>query len=89
MNRATAITASPIGTLMNKIQRHDSSSVSTPPANTPVAPPAPATAPHSPNARVRALGSRNVVVKIVKVAGESTAPPSPCAARAAISSPPV
>ena len=70
---------------MNRIQRQDSSSVRMPPSRAPAAPPAPATALHMPMARARACGSRKVVVRIVSVAGDKMAPPSPCAARAAIS----
>lgn len=88
-SRATTRTSTPIGSLMNRIHRQDSRSVSTPPATTPVAAPAPATALHTPRARVRALGSVKVVVRIVSVAGDSTAPPNPCSALAPISSPPV
>ena len=77
--------AIPIGMLMNRIQRQESSSVRTPPRRAPAAPPAPATALHMPIARARACGSRKVVVRIVKVAGDKIAPPRPWAARAEIS----
>ena len=53
----------------------------------PKAPPAPATELQMPMARVRSRGSVKVVVMMVSVAGESTAPPRPCSARAAVSSP--
>ena len=45
---------SPIGTLMKRIQRQESRSVSTPPSSTPAAPPAPPMAPQMPTARLRA-----------------------------------
>ena len=71
--------------LMNRIHRHDSSSVRMPPRRAPAAPPAPATALQMPIARARAFGSRNVVVRIVRLVGERIAPPSPCTARAPMS----
>jgi len=57
----------PSGTLMKKIQRHDTQPVRIPPSSPPTAPPAPATALHAP----MALGSRdpwNVVTMMVSVA---------------------
>ena len=64
---------------------NNSRSVKTPPRSAPAAPPPAATALHTPRARARAFGSRKYVVRIVSVAGARTAPPSPWAARAAIS----
>ncbi len=51
----------------------------------PAAPPAPATAPHTPSARLRSAPSAKVVVMIDSAAGETIAAPVPCTARAAIS----
>ena len=57
----------------------------TPPSSVPVAPPAPFIAPHKPIARMRSGPAANVEVMIASEAGAMTAPPSPCAARAATS----
>ena len=73
-----------MGTLTNKIQRHDRYWVSTPPNRAPAAPPPAATALHMPNARARALGSLKVTVKMVRVAGDRMAAPTPWSDRAAI-----
>ncbi len=72
-----------MGTLTNSTHRQPSSEVSTPPINTPAAPPAPPAAAQRPRAR----GSRspeNVVTMIVRVAGDKNAAPIPWAARAAV-----
>ena len=47
-----------------------------------MAPPMPAIAPNTPNARARSLGCVNVVVRTDSAAGASTAPNTPCRARA-------
>ena len=47
----------------------------------------PAIAPHTPSARLRSAPSAKEVVMIARLAGESTAPPRPCSARAPISRP--
>ena len=70
----------PMGTLMKKIQRHETSPVRMPPRSAPAAPPAPAEALQAP----MALGSRGpwkVVTMIVSVAGDKIAPPTPWIAR--------
>ena len=59
----------------------------TPPSSTPAAPPAPPMAPQMPTARLRAAPSVKVVVRIESEAGAMIAPPSPCTARAAMSTP--
>ena len=85
---AAAMVTAPMGTLTKSTQRQLSSEVSTPPRTTPAAPPAPAMALHNPSA----LASRwpeKVVTMMVSVAGDSTAPPTPCTARAAVSQPEV
>ncbi len=48
---ATTAVTRPMGTLMNRTHRHESSAVSIPPRSTPTAPPAPPMALHSPRAR--------------------------------------
>src|SRR4051812_32026554 len=85
--RAHAAAASVTGVLTKKTHSQPSESVSTPPSSTPAAPPAPATAPQTPSALLRSLPSGNVVVMIDNAAGESSAPPRPWTARAAISMP--
>jgi hypothetical protein len=74
---ASAATKSPIGTLTNRTHSHPSVSVRMPPSSTPTAPPEPATAPHTPNARLRLELSANSVVTIDSAAGDRIAPPSP------------
>ena len=58
-----------------------------PPNSTPAAAPLPPIAPQIPSALFRSAPSSNVVVMIASVAGEMIAAPSPCTARAAISTP--
>ena len=77
----------PIGTLTNSTQRQLRPLVRIPPRSTPAAPPAPATAPQIPSARLRSAPSAKVVVMIERAAGETIAAPSPWTARAAISHP--
>src|SRR5690606_4541352 len=78
---AAATRTTPIGTLISRIQRHESVWVSTPPSSEPTAPPTAPTALHDATARVRLGPSANVVVRMVSVAGASTAAPIPCSAR--------
>ncbi len=82
---ATTAAVTAIGTLTRKTQRHPAHSVSTPPSNRPLAPPAEATAPNTPRARLRPSPSRKVVVNSARAAGETTAPASPWPARATTS----
>ena len=63
----------------NRTQRHDSAEVSTPPRIAPAAPPAPATALQMPSARALRSAAK-VVMMIVSVVGDSTAPAMPCTA---------
>ena len=56
-----------------------------PPSRTPAAAPKPPTAPQTPSAMFRSRPSRNVVIRIERAAGEITAAPRPCTARAAMS----
>src|ERR1700683_4415853 len=71
---------------MYKTQRHESSAVRTPPRRTPIAPPAPPTALHSPTARA-SCAPEKVVMMIVKVAGERAAATMPCMAVARVRHP--
>ena len=77
-------TATPIptGRLMRKMARQSTSSVSVPPSSTPMAAPAPPTAPQTPSAFARS-GPWKVVVMIDSAAGDSIAAPRPWPARAA------
>ena len=59
----------------------------TPPSTSPTAPPPPATEPKTPKALARSLGSVNVLTSVESAPGASTAPKTPCAARAATSMP--
>ena len=61
--------------------------MSTPPSSRPTPAPELATAPKTPKARVRWTGSSNVVVSVAMIAGASSAPNTPCAARAMTSIP--
>ena len=81
---SSAATATPIptGRLMRKMARQSTSSVSVPPSSTPMAAPAPPTAPHTPSAFARS-GPWKVVVMIDSAAGDSIAAPRPWPARAA------
>ena len=72
---------------MKKIQDQVSQLVSRPPSSTPAAAPLPETAPQTPSAMLRSRPSANIVVRIDRAAGASSAPPSPWVARKAISEP--
>ena len=76
-----------MGTLTKKIHRHDARSVSTPPSSSPTAPPPAAIALQIASAFARSVPSLNVAVMIERTAGASSAPPSPCSPRPAISIP--
>ena len=79
--------ATPTGTLTKKIHSQPAYFVRMPPKSTPAAAPLPPIAPQIPSALLRSEPSSNVVVMIESVAGEMIAAPSPCTARAAISTP--
>ena len=83
----TARTAAPIGRLTKKIHDQLRYDVRTPPSSTPTAPPTPEIAPQIASATFRSWPSRKVVTTIESAAGARSAPPSPCSARVAISSP--
>ena len=72
---------------MKKIQDQLSALVSAPPSRTPAAPPLPEAAPQIPSATLRSRPSLKVVVRIESAAGASSAAPSPCRPRKAISEP--
>ena len=67
-----------------KIHGHEARSVRTPPSSRPTAPPPAAIALQIPSALVRSSVRVNVVVKIERAAGESSAPPRPCSPRPTI-----
>ena len=73
--------------LTNSVQRQFRYSVSSPPSSSPIAPPAPATAPYTANARFRSAGRVKVVVRALSAAGASSAPNRPCSARPPIRMP--
>src|SRR6266542_89735 len=84
---ASSTSAAVTGTFTKNTAGQPNSPVSTPPASTPSdSPPAPAD-PHTAIARLRSRPSSKVVFTRERVAGNSTAPPMPCTARAAISRP--
>ncbi len=76
--------ARPIGTLTNSTHSQPAHSVSMPPSRTPAAPPEPATAPQTPSALLRSGPSSKSTVISDRAAGESSAAPRPCTARAEI-----
>ena len=75
-------TATPIGMLTRKIQCQLSASVSTPPASTPITPPAESTKPNRPIAFARSACSVKRVIRSESATAATIAPPTPCAARA-------
>ena len=77
----------PTGTLTKKIHGQEKYWVSTPPRTRPTAEPPIAIAAQTPSARARSLPSANVVAMIDSAAGEISAAPSPCSARAPMSMP--
>jgi len=77
-----------IGRLMTKIHRQETTSEKKPPTNGPEAMKQPATVVCSPKARPRRSGGKAWVTTAIE-AGNVTAAPRPCRARAAISQPPV
>ena len=71
--------------MIAKIQRHDAASTSCPPTSGPSTVPMPPQAVQAPTARPRSSG-RNVDTITASAAGVSTAPATPCSARASTSS---
>jgi hypothetical protein len=72
---------------MKKIHGHEKYCVKAPPRIRPTAEPPIAIAAHTASARARSLPSSNVVAMIDSAAGEISAAPSPCRARAPMSIP--
>ncbi len=77
-------TTTPSGTLIAKIQCHETS-VRMPPSSRPMDPPAEATKPKTPMAFPCSFGSGNIITIIPRTTAEFSAPPTPCTKRAAIS----
>ena len=75
----------PIGRLMRKIQCQLIASVRTPPASSPIEPPAEATKPKTPIAFACSAGFGNIVTIMPRITAEASAPPIPCRKRAPIS----
>ena len=80
--RPTRKTTRPMGTLTNITQRQEASSVSTPPATSPMAPPAAETVVNSPIARTRWAPSEKTLVRRASEDGAANAAPTPWRARA-------
>src|SRR5579862_4101092 len=83
----SSTTPMPIGMLTRKIQCQSSTSVSTPPSRTPMLPPPAATKPKIPIAFARSDCSVKSVIVSERPTADTTAPPSPCTARAPINKP--
>jgi hypothetical protein len=75
----------PIGTLTKKIQCQLIDWVMTPPASSPIDPPAEATNAYTPIAFACSRGSGNIVTIIPRITAEVIAPPTPWMKRAATS----
>src|SRR3954451_10156947 len=80
---ASARASAANGTLTKNTARHPRPCVRTPPSRTPTTSPAAPAPPHAASARLRARPSANVVLSSESVAGNTSAPPSPCTLRAA------
>ena len=85
--RASSSTTMPIGTLMKSVQRHEPTSVTTPPSSRPREAPPEETAAKSASARLRAASSGALVVSRASTPGAASAAPTPWKARAATSWP--
>ena len=72
-----------IGIFTPKHQRHEKYSVNTPPRIKPIAAPPPEIPPYTAKAFARSFGSVKVTLTIESAAGASSAPNTPCKARAA------
>ena len=82
---AASTMPTPIGTLMKKIHSQESVSVRIPPSSRPTALPPDAIAAQIERALVRSAPSAKLVVMTASAAGDMSAAPRPCAARAPIS----
>jgi hypothetical protein len=83
-NDASAATVAS-GTLTKNTASQPQAAVSTPPSSTPMISPAAPAPPQIATARLRSRPSANSVLTSDSVAGNTSAPPSPCTARAASS----
>ena len=83
--RATSTTTTASGALMRNTQRHEATWISQPPMNGPTAVATPPSPDHAPIARARSCGANEAWI-IARLPGVSSAPPTPCSARAAMSS---
>ena len=81
---ASGTSTIPIGTLSQKMYCHEKPSTTAPPTTGPNAIARPPIAPHAPSARPRRAGG-TAAERIVSVSGITIAPPSPCTARAMLS----
>src|ERR1700677_4544586 len=81
---AIASTATASGRLMKNTSRHDTALISQPPRKGPAAVAIPPSPDHAPIALDRSSGA-NEACRIARLPGVSSAPPTPCRARAAIS----
>ena len=84
---ATIVVGTAITRLTYRHHRHESTCVRIPPSSSPTAPAPPATAPKIPNAFGQSSVPANVTVRSDSAAGASSAPNTPCVARAATSRP--
>ena len=82
--RASGTSRIPIGTLSQKMYCHEKPSTTAPPTTGPNAIARPPIAPHAPSASPRFAGG-TAAERIVSVRGITIAPPSPCTARAMLS----
>ena len=78
---ATTTTNTASGRLMRKIHRHEAASTSQPPRKGPMADATPLSPDHAPMARDRSSG-RKLASRMARLAGVSSAPPTPCTSRA-------
>ena len=83
---AMATTTAASGRLMKNTSRQDTASISHPPRNGPMAVATPPRPDHAPMAAIRS-SSANDACRMARLPGTSSAPPTPCRARAAISTP--
>jgi hypothetical protein len=79
-----ASTAAASGRLMKNTSRQDTAPISHPPRNGPIAVARPPRPDHAPMAAARSSRA-NEACKMARLPGVSSAPPTPCSARAAIS----
>ena len=85
-NHASGSSTTPSGTFTQKIHCHEAASTTAPPITGPSATASPPMAPQAPTAAPRFSG-RTLADSSVRLSGTITAPPMPCTARAAISTP--